>query len=207
MSAAVAGLGPLGVLLLMVPESACVPLPSELTLLSAGYGVHEAWFSFPTAVTAATLGNLIGSALAYWLGRRGALARLPGGGGIAVRRCERLLERHGHSTVFLARLLPLARTFVSLPAGHARVPFGSFVALTIAGCAIWSAAFILAGDIAGGGWERLASIVGRGSLVATALAIATLVPLTRRSRALRSRCAEKVATRSTQTASDTSSTT
>lgn len=180
MSAAVASLGPLGILLLMVPESACVPIPSELTLLSAGYGVHEAWFSFPLAVTAATAGNLIGSTIAYWLGRGGALARLPRGGGVAVRRCERLLARHGLSTVFLARLLPLARTFVSLPAGHARIPFGRFVPLTAAGCAIWSAAFILAGDAAGAGWEHLASIVGNASLIATALAIIALVALSRR---------------------------
>jgi membrane protein DedA with SNARE-associated domain len=180
MSAAVASLGPLGILLLMVPESACVPLPSELTLLSAGYGVHQAWFSFPVAVAAATAGNLIGSTIAYWLGRLGVLDLLPRNGGVAVGRCERLLERHGESTVFLARLLPLARTFVSLPAGHARIPFGRFVPLTIAGCAIWSAAFILAGDLAGAGWERVASIAGRGSLVFTAVAIAALVPLARR---------------------------
>jgi membrane protein DedA with SNARE-associated domain len=179
MSAAVAALGPLGVLLLMVPESACVPLPSEITLLSAGYGVHAAWFSFPIAVAAATAGNLIGSTIAYWLGRRGALERLPRGGGVAVRRCERLLARHGESTVFLARLLPLARTFVSLPAGHARIPFARFVPLTIAGCALWSAAFILAGDAAGEGWQRVASVAGHGSLVAAAVAIAALVQLSR----------------------------
>lgn len=181
MSAALASLGPLGVLLLMVPESACVPIPSEVTLLSAGYGVHQAWFSFPIAVAAATAGNLIGSTIAYWLGREGALERLPRNGGFAVRRCERLLARHGESTVFLARLLPLARTFVSLPAGHARIPFGRFVALTSAGCGIWSAAFVLAGDLAAAGSGQLASIIGRGSMVATVLVVAALVPLARRS--------------------------
>jgi membrane protein DedA with SNARE-associated domain len=180
MSAAVAGLGPLGVLLLMVPESACVPLPSELTLLSAGYGVHQGWFSFPTAVAAATAGNLIGSSIAYWLGRRGLLERLPERGRAVVSRCERVLGRHGERTVFLARLLPLARTFVSLPAGHARVPFLRFVPLTIAGCVIWSAAFVLSGDLAGAGWEQLASTVGRALMLATAVAIVVLTALAKR---------------------------
>ena len=72
-----------------------------------------------------------------------------------------------------------ARTFVSLPAGHARIPFARFVPLTIAGCALWSAAFILAGDVAGEGWQRVASVAGHGSLVAAAVAIAALVQLSR----------------------------
>jgi membrane protein DedA with SNARE-associated domain len=146
MSAAVASFGALGVFLLMVPESACVPIPSEVTLLSAGFGVHEGWFSFPIAVVAATGGNLVGSLLAYWLGRRGLLDRLPRGAEEALGRSERLLTHRGQAAVFIARLLPLARTFVLLPAGHARVPVLRFVALTTAGCAIWSAAFVLGGE-------------------------------------------------------------
>lgn len=180
MSAAVAQLGLLGVLMLMVPESACLPIPSELTLLSAGFGVHQGWFSFPAAVATATLGNLIGSLIAYWLGRRGLLTKLPRGGGTALRRCERLLARRGQSMVFIARMLPLARTFISLPAGHARVPLRPFVALTIAGCGIWSAIFVLAGDLAGRGWEHVASTVGQASLLLTALTIVTVLVLGRR---------------------------
>jgi len=68
----------------------------------------------------------------------------------------------------------------SAPASARPPAGGRFVPLTIAGCAIWSAAFILAGDLAGAGWERVASIAGRGSLVVTALAVAALVPLVRR---------------------------
>jgi membrane protein DedA with SNARE-associated domain len=171
MSAAVAQLGLLGIFLLMVPESACVPLPSELTLLSAGYGVHQGWLSFPGAVAAATAGNLAGSVIAYWLGRRGALAKLPRGGGAPVARCERLLRRHGSRAVFVARLLPLARTFVSLPAGHVRVPLLRFVILTVAGCAIWSAAFVLAGALAGIGWRQFGSTAAHVSLAVAALGV------------------------------------
>jgi membrane protein DedA with SNARE-associated domain len=175
-SALIARFGPLGIFFLMVPESACVPLPSELTLLSAGFGVHQGWFGFPVAVAAATGGNLLGSVIAYWLGRLGLLAKLPHKGKPVVARCERLFGRWGLGTVFIARLLPLARTFVSLPAGHARVPFWRFILLTVAGCTIWSAAFIFAGALAGAGWRAVATTAGRASVVLVAVAlVATLV--------------------------------
>jgi membrane protein DedA with SNARE-associated domain len=164
----------LPVLLLMIPESACLPIPSEVTLLSAGFGVHEGWFGFPVAVAAATAGNVIGSTIAYWLGRSGLLSRLPRRGGPAVERCERLFERRGESAVFIARLLPLARTFVSLPAGHARIPFRRFLWLTAAGCAIWCAAFVLAGDLAGAGWHEVASAAGRVTLAVSVLLLLVL---------------------------------
>ena len=164
----------LPVLLLMIPESACLPIPSEVTLLSAGFGVHQGWFSFPEAVAAATAGNLIGSLIAYWIGRSGVLSRLPRGGGAAVERCERLFAKRGQAAVFIARLLPLARTFVSLPAGHARIPLRLFVPLTLAGCAIWCAAFVLAGDLAGAGWETVAGVAGRALLAISAVVLVAM---------------------------------
>jgi membrane protein DedA with SNARE-associated domain len=168
-SGIVAQLGPLGVFLLMVPESACLPVPSELTLMSAGFGVHQGWFGFPAAVLAATAGNLAGSLIAYWAGRRGLLRRLPRDGGAIVDRCGQLFERWGDGTVLIARLLPLARSFVSLPAGHLRVGLGRFVLLTVAGCALWAAGFILAGALAGSAWHAAAGWAGRASLVLGAL--------------------------------------
>jgi membrane protein DedA with SNARE-associated domain len=172
MTAFVAEFGPLGVFLLMVPESACVPVPSEVTLLFAGFGVHEGWFGFPMAVFAATAGNLVGSLLAYWVGRRGGLAKLPWGGAAAVRRTEQLFDSGGQRVVFTARLLPLARTFVSLPAGHVGVPLGRFVALTIAGCAIWSASFVVVGMLAGAGWQARGEMVGYASMALAVLVLA-----------------------------------
>jgi membrane protein DedA with SNARE-associated domain len=171
MTAFVAEFGPLGVFLLMVPESACVPIPSEVTLLFAGFGVHEGWFGFPMAVFAATAGNLVGSLLAYWVGRRGGLAKLPWGSAAAVRRTEQLFDSGGQRVVFTARLLPLARTFVSLPAGHVGVRLGRFVVLTIAGSAIWIAGFILAGTLVGAGWQALSETVGYASLALGALVL------------------------------------
>jgi membrane protein DedA with SNARE-associated domain len=156
--------GVLGVFLLMIPESACIPIPSELTLLFAGYAVERGWMSLPLAVLGATAGNLVGSLLAYGLGASGLPRRIP----VAARvlaRWEVLLDRHGTRAVFVARLLPLARTFVSLPAGARRVELGPFVALTAAGCALWAVAFVLLGMVAGGAWATINSVLGHVLLV------------------------------------------
>jgi membrane protein DedA with SNARE-associated domain len=164
MTAVIGRFGLLGVFLLMVPESACVPVPSELTLLFSGFAVHQGWMSFPLAVIAATAGNLVGSLLAYALGVSGVIKRLP----LAARvlhRWEGLIERHGTRAVFIARLLPLARTFVSLPAGAMRVRLGPFIALTTAGCALWATAFVLTGMLASNAWGTIDSVAGRVLLV------------------------------------------
>jgi membrane protein DedA with SNARE-associated domain len=124
----------------------------------------QGWMSFPMAVGAATAGNLVGSLLAYGLGASGAIERLPVAGRV-LQRWQGLLERHGTRAVFLARLLPLARTFVSLPAGAMRVRLAPFVGLTTAGCAVWAIVFVLAGMLASSAWSTIDSVVGRGMLV------------------------------------------
>jgi membrane protein DedA with SNARE-associated domain len=165
-------LGPLGVFLLMVPESACLPVPSEVTLLFAGFSVTQGWMDLPTAVVAATAGNLTGSLIAYAAGRMGALQHMPLGRGAVLLRCERLFERHGDQAVLLARLLPLARTFVSLPAGHARVGLPRFVLLTTVGCAAWAFGLVLAGDVAGSAWQVAGDWIAKASLLAVAACMA-----------------------------------
>ena len=162
--------GAFGVFLLMVPESACIPIPSEVTLLFSGFAVHQGWMSLPLAVLAATAGNLVGSLLAYALGASGLPARLPVARH-ALGRWEGLLERYGTRGVFIARLLPLARTFVSLPAGARRVPVAPFVALTVAGCALWAATLVSAGLLAGAAWASVSSTLGRALLAVGALAV------------------------------------
>jgi membrane protein DedA with SNARE-associated domain len=160
MTAVIERFGALGVFLLMVPESACIPVPSEVTLLFAGVAVHQGWMSFPLAVLAATAGNVVGSLLAYALGASRLLTRVPGAR-VVLERWEGLFERYGTRAVFVARLLPLARTFVSLPAGARRVPLPTFVVLTTIGCALWAAAFVLVGLLAGAAWTEVSSLVGR----------------------------------------------
>jgi membrane protein DedA with SNARE-associated domain len=152
--------GALGVFLLMVPESACIPVPSEVTLIFSGVAVYQGWMSFPLAVLAATAGNLLGSLIAYGVGASGVLAGAPLVGSV-LHRWEGLLERRGTRAVLTARLMPLARTFVSLPAGARRVPLATFVALTTLGCALWAVAFILVGLLAGAAWVEISSLLGR----------------------------------------------
>ena len=163
--------GVLGVFLLMVPESACVPLPSEVTLLFSGFAVHQGWMSFPLAVLAATAGNLLGSLLSYALGASHLLRRLPVASTV-LSRWEGLLERYGTRAVFIARLLPVARTFVSLPAGARRVPLIRFIALTTIGCALWAIGFVLTGMIAASAWATIDSVIGRALLAAGLVALA-----------------------------------
>jgi membrane protein DedA with SNARE-associated domain len=171
--------GALGVFLLMVPESACVPVPSEVTLLFSGFAVHEGWMSFPLVVLAATTGNLVGSLLAYGLGASRLLQRIPVARAV-LRRWEGLLGENATRVVFTARLLPLARTFVSLPAGARRVRLVPFIALTTVGCALWATAFVSAGLVVGGAWATIGSVLGRLVLVVGLVALAMSVIRRRR---------------------------
>lgn len=160
MTDAIERFGALAVFLLMVPESACIPIPSEVTLLFAGYAVGRGWISLPLAVLSATAGNLVGSMAAYALGASGLPRRIPLARRV-LERWEGLLDRHGTRAVFIARLLPLARSFVSLPAGARRVDLVPFVALTAAGCALWAIAFVLLGLATGSAWVAVSSVLGR----------------------------------------------
>lgn len=162
--------GPLGVFALMVPESACIPVPSEVTLLFSGFAVSQHWMSFGLAVLAATAGNLLGSLIAYGIGATRLVERVPGGRRL-MRHWEHTLGDRTLRRVFVARLLPLARTFVSLPAGARRVPLAPFVVLTAAGCALWAVAFVLIGLFSGAAWAAVSGVLGKALLGA---GIATL---------------------------------
>lgn len=172
-------LGPFGVFLLMVPESACIPVPSEITLLAAGFAVHQGWMPFSTALAAATAGNLVGSLIAYGVGRLTSGTAAAGSLDRGLARCDELFARHGIRAVFLARLMPLARTFVSLPAGHARVAVAPFVFMTTVGCVLWASGFLLLGMLLGGRWTALSGSLGDALLV---LGLVVLVAALRRRR-------------------------
>ena len=151
-----AGLG--GVFVLMTLESACVPIPSEATMLFAGFNVSDGNLSLIGVVVAGVAGNLVGSWLAYAAGYYGRVELLERNRLIHVsrtrlERADRWFERHGDAAVFFTRLLPIVRTFISLPAGIARMPFWRFTALTIAGCVPWVLALALIGREVGDRWE------------------------------------------------------
>ena len=153
-------LGLLGVFVLMVLESACIPVPSEATMLFAGFNVSDGEYSLAAAVATGSVANLVGSWLAYWLGYVGRVDLLEKHGRkLHIKRshlewADRWFERHGDATVFFTRMLPIIRTFISLPAGVAKMPFWRFSVLTLAGCVPWVLMLTFIGKQAGDRWER-----------------------------------------------------
>ncbi|HJZ62659.1 MAG TPA: DedA family protein [Miltoncostaeaceae bacterium] len=152
--------GAVAVFLLMVLESALIPVPSEAIMLYGGFLVARGQESLVVIVIAGVLGNLIGSWIAYWIGRakgREWALRLKFLHVTEARleRADRWFDRWGSWAVLLSRCIPIVRTFISLPAGIARMPFWRFTILTVIGCIPWVTALALAGRAAGSDWERL----------------------------------------------------
>jgi membrane protein DedA with SNARE-associated domain len=149
-----------GVFVLMLLESACIPVPSEATMLFAGFNVSNGEYPLIAAVAVGSVANLVGSWLAYWLGYVGRVDLLEKHGRkLHVKRshlewADRWFERHGDATVFFARMVPIVRTFISLPAGVARMPFRRFSVLTLAGCIPWVLLLTFIGKQAGDRWEQ-----------------------------------------------------
>jgi membrane protein DedA with SNARE-associated domain len=148
-----------GVFVLMFAESACIPVPSEATMLFAGFNVSNGEYSLFAATAVGSLANLAGSWLAYWVGYIGRVDILEKHGRkLHVKKshlewADRWFERHGDATVFFTRMLPIIRTFISLPAGVARMPFWRFTVLTLLGCIPWVLMLTFIGKQAGDSWE------------------------------------------------------
>jgi membrane protein DedA with SNARE-associated domain len=153
-------MGLAGVFVLMLAESACIPIPSEATMLFAGFNVSNGEYSLAAAVAVGSFANLVGSWLAYWLGYAGRVDVLEKHGRkLHIKKshldwADRWFERHGDATVFFARMVPIVRTFISLPAGVARMPFVRFSVLTLLGCVPWVLMLTLIGREAGDNWEK-----------------------------------------------------
>jgi membrane protein DedA with SNARE-associated domain len=143
------------VFLLMVLESACIPVPSEVTMIYAGYLVSQGSMNFVAAVVVGTVANLIGSLIAWAAGAYGVDAVLvrTEHNRRRVEQAHSWFERYGTPTVFFARLLPVVRTFISLPAGVARMPLGRFSVLTVLGSLPWCIMLVAVGDVAGANWD------------------------------------------------------
>jgi membrane protein DedA with SNARE-associated domain len=145
-----------GVFILMTLESACIPVPSEATMLFAGFNVSTGEMSLFGAVFAGVAGNLVGSWIAYAVGYYGRLELVERHHLLNRKHVEwadTWFQRHGDVTVLVARMLPIIRTFISLPAGVARMPFWRFTVLTVIGCIPWVLALTLIGKAVGANWE------------------------------------------------------
>ena len=148
------------VLGLMTLESACIPVPSEVIQLFAGYLVSQDRMSLFEAVSAGVLGNVCGSWIAWGVGYWGGRPVIERYGRFIhvtparLDMAERWFDRHGEVTVLVGRCLPVIRTFISLPAGIARMPFWRFTLFTVIGCVPWVLGLTLIGVWVGPSWER-----------------------------------------------------
>ena len=156
----VGDLGIAGIFALMVPESACIPIPSEATMLFAGFNVSKGEYTLLAAVAAGVAANVIGSWIAYAIGYFGRVELLERHGNkLHIKKehiawADRWFSRHGEATVFFARMLPIVRTFISLPAGAARMPFWRFTLFTTLGCIPWVFMLAFVGKQAGDNWTK-----------------------------------------------------
>jgi membrane protein DedA with SNARE-associated domain len=155
----------------MVLESACIPIPSEVTMLFGGALVSapilasDLRLSLWAVILAGVAGNLVGSWLAYGVGYAGGRPLVDRFGRFLLLRpseldrAHRWFERHGPSTVLVGRVLPVVRTFISLPAGVGRMGFVRFTLYTILGCLPWCAALALLGYALGDRWDEVEKVI------------------------------------------------
>jgi len=150
--------GELGVFLLMVLESACIPVPSEAIMLFAGFAVSKGEMTLFGIVAAGVAGNLVGSWIAYVVGYYGRIDLLEKNKLIHIspkhlKWADDWFSRYGNATVFFSRMLPIIRTFISLPAGVAKMPFWRFSAYTLLGSIPWVLMLAIVGEKVGDNWE------------------------------------------------------
>jgi membrane protein DedA with SNARE-associated domain len=150
--------GLIAIFVLMLLESACIPIPSEAIMLYGGFLVSAGQQSFWPVVIAGVAGNLVGSLIAYWVGETKGrewvleikwLHVTPK----RLELAERWFDRYGDWTVLICRCLPILRTFISLPAGIARMPLGRFITFTVIGCVPWVIGLTLIGEQVGSNWK------------------------------------------------------
>jgi membrane protein DedA with SNARE-associated domain len=151
--------GYLGIALLMGIESACIPLPSEIIMPFSGYLVYSGRFQLVWVATAGAIGCNLGSAIAYWIGAHGGRPLVERFGRYVLLsrhdldRTTNFFSKYGSITVFLARLLPVVRTFIALPAGIAKMPLLRFHIYTFLGSWPWCFALAYVGMRLGRSWE------------------------------------------------------
>lgn len=169
--------GYVGVVIAMAIESACIPLPSELILPMAGWMVSRGVFNFWATVLSGTLGCVIGSSVAYWIGVWGGRPLLERWGRYVLisnhdlDTADRWFGRYGEAAIFFSRLLPVVRTFISLPAGIAEMPFGRFIIYTALGSIPWSIALVYAGKALGDNWEAVRPILQKFDYLVIAVVV------------------------------------
>lgn len=185
--------GYFAVAVLMAMENACIPVPSELILGFAGYLVSADRMTFVGAMIAGMIGGMAGSIFAYVVGATGGRKFVDKYGKYFfikkshVDLAQRWFDKYGVRAVFFSRMLPVVRTFISLPAGFARVNFKQFLFYTFAGSLPWTALILWAGVLLGDNWEYLLEIGHEFSLafIVVSIVIIAWLYLRRKNRNLK----------------------
>jgi len=170
--------GYVGVALAVALETIVAPIPSEVILPMAGWKVSQSaadagilepltrlGWNIPLAVTFATAGSVVGAVVGYGIGALGGRpilnrwGRYVGIGADDLDRADRWFERWGSWAVFLGRMVPLVRTFVSYPAGISRMPMGRFILFSTLGSLPWNLALIYAGFLVGENYPQIEAAI------------------------------------------------
>jgi len=173
-------LGYPGIIFLMALESACMPVPSEIVMPLAGSLIPSGTFDLIGLTIAGTIGNLIGSVIAYWVGlKAGRAFVLRYGRYVLLRKshldlAESWFKKYGEATTFFSRLLPVVRTFISLPAGMAKMNFKKFVLFTTLGSIPWNFALAYVGLQLGQNWQTVRTWFATFDIVIVIAAIAVI---------------------------------
>jgi membrane protein DedA with SNARE-associated domain len=181
--ATISTLGYLGVVGLMALESACVPIPSEVIMPFAGYLASTGRFNILLVAVAGAVGCNLGSTIAYAVGAYGGRPFVEKWGRYLLighselDRVDRFFVKYGALAVFVGRLLPVIRTFISLPAGIARMPVWKFQLYSFAGSLPWCLALAYIGVVLGEAWDKTPWMheLMHGADIAVVVAIALLI--------------------------------
>ena len=157
----ISGSGYVGIFLLMIAESALIPIPSEIIMPFSGFLVSTGEFNAVYVVVAGSLGNLVGSLVAYFVGSRlGREFILRYGKYVLLRKShleltETYFKKYGNGSTFIGRMLPGVRTYISLPAGFAKMNLKKFVIYTLVGSIIWNSGLTYVGMMLQERWHRI----------------------------------------------------
>lgn len=178
-------LGGVGAALVVGLDNLFPPIPSEIVLPLAGFSASKGVFSLPEALIWTTVGSVVGAVIVYLagmlLGRertRNLVAKIPLVKVSDFDRTEQWFAKHGAKAVFFGRMIPLFRSFISLPAGVERMNFAKFLLLTTLGSLIWNTVFVVAGYLLGANWylvDEYAGVFQKIVIVAVVVAIGWFV--------------------------------
>lgn len=174
-------IGYLGIFTLMVLESCGIPLPSEATMPFSGFLVADGKLNFWAVVLIGTVANLIGSWIAYFIGLKGGRLLIEKYGKYFLishhdlNIADKWFSKHGEWIVFLGRLLPVIRTYISFPAGIAKMNFKKFSLYTFLGALPWSILFTWLGVKLGKNWEQIRSQLHNFDIVIIILIIFLII--------------------------------